>query len=65
MTDRYKALTVVLDKDERIDDAQPLIAAIQQMRGVAAVSGEVTDLDTHTAEMRVRNDIHAKLMAVL
>lgn len=38
MSDRYFALTVVLEQDIRDDDAEPLIAAIRQMRGVADVA---------------------------
>lgn len=41
MTDRFHALTVVLEHDMRDDDAQALIDAIKQMRGVLNVRGEV------------------------
>ena len=44
MTDRYNALTVVMEKDMRDDDAEALIAAIRQLRGVLSVSGNVADL---------------------
>ena len=50
MTDRFNALTVVLEKDIREDDAQALIAAIAQLRGVATVTGNVVDNLTATVE---------------
>jgi len=65
MTDRFKALTVVLEADTRSDDAEGLMRAIRQFRGVAEVRGEVADLDTHTATVRVRTEIGAKLMSIL
>ena len=64
MTDRYHALTVVLAKDTRDDDAQALIEAIKQFRGVASVEPHVSDPALHTAEVRVRNDYHRRLLRV-
>ena len=43
MTDRYSSLTVVLERDIRDDDAEPLIAAIRQLRGVLRVVPKVAD----------------------
>jgi hypothetical protein len=65
MTERFKALTVVLETDTRSDDAENLMRAILQLRGVADVRGEVYDLNTHTAMVRVRTELGAKLMAIL
>ena len=46
MTDRIHALTVVLDEDMRIDDAEPLVQAIRMMRHVADVQPiSVTESD--------------------
>jgi hypothetical protein len=62
MTDRYNTLTVVLDHDIRDDDAEPLVAAIEQMRGVLSVKGNVTSISDHMAEERAlrrwRTKIH-------
>lgn len=44
MTDRFNALTVILDGDTRDDDAQDLINAIRQLRGVRHVEPHVRDL---------------------
>lgn len=65
MTDRYYALTVVLEKDIRDDDAQPLIDAIKQMRGVLDVAGEVSDLGNYVAESRVKSELGKKMWEVL
>lgn len=46
MTDRYYALTVVLEEALREDDAENLITAIKQLRHVRSVSPIVADLST-------------------
>lgn len=65
MTERFNALTVVLEEDLRADDAEALIAAIGQLRGVLSVSGNVADITTHTAQERARHELGQKLLAVL
>jgi hypothetical protein len=34
MTDKYNTLTVVLENDIRDDEAEPILAAIRQLKGV-------------------------------
>ena len=65
MTDRYNYLTVALEHDIRDDDAQSLITAIRQLRGVANVEPNVGDGTAWTAEERVRRELSEKLWAVL
>lgn len=65
MTDRFNALAVVLEKDIREDDAQAIIAAIGQLRGVLSVSGHVSTMDSHAANERAKREIGEKLFAVL
>lgn len=65
MTDRYHVLTVVLEKPIRKDDAEPLITAISQMRGVLKVTGEVTDSGTYFAMESARQELGTKLWEVL
>lgn len=65
MTDRYNALTVVLERDIRDDDAAPIILAIQQVKGVLEVTGHVADMDSHLAEVRARRALQNKLLGVL
>lgn len=66
MTDRYHSLTVVLEKNLRSDDdAEILIAAIQQLKGVLSVKGHVADLDSVMAEERAKNELGKKLFNVI
>lgn len=59
MTDRVRALTVVLERDYRDDDIQPLMEAILHMKGVAHVEHDnhITDLNDFTARQRVRAEV--------
>ncbi len=57
MTDRVKGVTVALDEDVRIDDIEPILAAIRQIRGVSAVAVVTTGLDDWLARSRVRSDL--------
>lgn len=65
MTTRYHSLTVVLEADMRDDDAEKLLSAIRQLRGVLNVSGEVAGLTTYMAEERARQALGVKLWQVL
>lgn len=65
MTDRVKALTVVLDADYREDDVQALAQAIGQMKGVVAVSLLKTDATDYANRMRIRTELTGKLYDVL
>lgn len=65
MSDRYVALTVVLEQPRRDDDAAALIAAIQQMRGVLSVTPEVADVQTYAAYERARLDMREALWRAL
>ena len=65
MTDRYNALTVVLDRDMREDDAEHLINAIRMLRGVLSVNPNVSDLQDHVAIMRVKRELTQKLYDAL
>ena len=65
MTDRYNALTVVLATDVRDDDAEALLSAIRQFRGVVSVTGNVTDPASHVAQQRARHELETKLLEAL
>lgn len=65
MTDRFNALTVVLENDMRDDDAEALIAAIRQLRGVLSVSGNVADPSDFISQQRARHELGDKLWHVL
>lgn len=61
MTDRYNALIVVLDREIRDDDAEPLIEAIKMMKGVQDVTGNISDINSYVVESRVKRDIMVKI----
>jgi len=65
VTDRFHSLVVVLEKDMRDDDAQPLMDCITQLRGVLSVSGVVADHDSHMAQERARLEYYKALRAVI
>lgn len=62
MTDRINAVTVVLETDIRDDDAENLMAAMRQLRGVLTVTPNVADLTAHLAEERARHEIGMKVI---
>jgi hypothetical protein len=53
MTDRVKSLTVVLDKDIRVDDVESLVNAIRCIRHVMSVGTNIVDSDDYAARERV------------
>lgn len=60
-----KGVWVAFDHDIRDDDAEPLLAAIKQLRGVQAVEGKVADSDDWMARERIRAELGKKLWEVL
>ena len=65
MTDRVFALTVVLKDNTRTDDAQPILDAIQMLKGVLSVEAHVADMGQWAADTRARRELGEKLWAVL
>jgi hypothetical protein len=65
MTDRLKGLIVTFDCDVREDDAQAVIAAIKQLRGVIDVTGSVADFGDHMNRERIRQELRQKLWDAL
>jgi hypothetical protein len=65
MTDRYNFLTVALEKDIRSDDAESLIIAIKQLRGVLEVKPNVSNGSDMVAEIRARDALSNKLWDIL
>lgn len=65
MTDRVGTITLVLEKDMRIDDAEDLIKALYQIRGVIKVQPNVTDYNALMAYSRARTELQEKLWDVL
>jgi hypothetical protein len=62
MTDRIHAFTVVLDKDIREDDVQPILDAIKCIKCVASVTPIVANFEDHMARERVRQEWAMKFL---
>jgi hypothetical protein len=56
---------VVLERDLKDEDAEPLIEAIKQFRGVLSVTPNVSDTTVLLAEERARNELREELWLVL
>ena len=65
MTDRYKGFVVSLDEDMRSDDAEALIVAIRQLRGVIAVEPVVANMNDHITAMQLKSRIADALWKAL
>lgn len=62
MTDRHAGYVVTLAKDLREDDAQHLITALWQLRGVIDVQPHITDVNLHIASVRADTAWRNKLL---
>ena len=66
MTDRVQALTVVLARDIRTDDVEPLIQAIERLRGVFSVAeSHVVGPKDYYARERIRAEIQETLVGAV
>ena len=65
MTDRIHSITIVLEKDMRVDDAEAILTAVRQLRGVIAADGNVTNGTEYVIESRIRRDFGERLWHVL
>lgn len=65
MTDRLKGLVVTLDQDYRDDDAEAIINAIRQIKGVLSVSTSIATGEDHFNRTRIKYELGEKLWAVL
>jgi hypothetical protein len=63
MTDRVNALIVVLQED--LEDAEPLLQAIGQLRGVASAKPYVANADAFIAEERARIKLTQVLLGTI
>lgn len=65
MTDRVRALTVILEKDMREDDIQYLANAIQMFRWVAKVEMRPVNSNDVIAKIQAQNEIRQSLLDVI
>ncbi len=65
MTDRVKGFMVALDRDIRVDDVRPILAAIKMIKGVIAVEPSVTDHNDWMNRSRIRRELGEEIWNVL
>jgi hypothetical protein len=65
MTDRVKALTVILERDNREDDTQALVDAISMFHGVAKVEMVKVTPDDYINRERIRREFRERLWKAL
>lgn len=65
MTDRFLTVTVVLEKETREDDAEPILNAIRMIKGVLSAKGNVLDLTQYAAMTHARYELGEKLIDVV
>jgi hypothetical protein len=65
MTDRTSQLVVVLEEDLRVDDAESILAAIRQLRGVASAEANVIGTPDYVANVRAKLELAAKVREFL
>ena len=65
MTDRLDALTIILDRPIRDDDAEPTIGAIKMIKGVKRVIPHIEDVNYHIAEAHLKSKLQRQLRDVL
>jgi hypothetical protein len=65
MSDRFFQLVVVLERDTRDDDAQPIIDAIKLIKGVAQVRGIVGTSEDYAAREQAKWELRAALWKAL
>lgn len=65
MTDRHNAFIVILEHDIRDDDAQPIINAIKQIKGVLDVQPTQADgIAVSVASVRIKTRLWDKICKV-
>ena len=64
MTDRHAGYVVVLDKNLREDDAQPILDAIRMIKGVVSVVPERGDAQLAIAEQRAIRRLYEKMREI-
>lgn len=65
MSTRLKGLTIALDKDFREDDAEKLILAIKQVRGVLDVTPIEEDSNDWISRSRIKSELQKKLWDIV
>jgi hypothetical protein len=65
MTDRVKGLTVILEHDMRIDDAEYILKAISMIKGVVEVHPKINNPSDFIARGRLKSELREKFYKFL
>jgi len=65
MSERYNWLTVALQRDIRDDDAELIIKAISQIKGVLKVEAHVADIEQFFSVARAKSELREKLWKII
>jgi hypothetical protein len=65
VTDRLNGFYVVLERDIRTDDVEPLLDAVRCLRGVLSVRPNVANWESQVAEDRAKRELVTKIYEVL
>lgn len=68
MTDRVRTLTVVLERDTRVDDVEVIVEAIRMTKGVLQVYYDEEDVvtsDDHISRIHVYSEVREALLEML
>jgi hypothetical protein len=61
MTDRVRRITVILEQETRVDNAEPIVAALQMVKGVGDVVPQVGDYEAREASRTALLDLKVKI----
>jgi hypothetical protein len=65
VSDRFNSLTVVLDRDLLAEEAQPLVDAIMQLRGVIRVEPLVADPVPYAHRAQLLRQVQDRLVLLV
>jgi hypothetical protein len=65
MSARINTITVLLEKDTRIDDCEAILTAIRMTKGVLKATPNVVETRDWMAEERARHELRKKLWEAL
>ena len=63
MTDRIKGVWVAFEEEMRTDDAESLLSAIRQLRGVVGVQHSIMNADDYINGARIRRELLLKIQS--
>ena len=65
MTDRIYAFHIMLNREYREDDAQPIIDAVMMIKGVKSITTQTVTPELWVAETRAKQDMLNKVIKTI